>query len=299
MLTEVADPRALIVELGLDAPHDWIFVSAVVGMSMTLLADNPADPRVLIAHEGARFMFHFVGGAGSRARHPAAAEGGVSPDALRTAFTFAARDLLTGAVDQPGGWPSAATRAAWDSEGRPYIFIDTSPLESWQGCVDAGLLAHPESNDHVADLLWWAGPPRLSRHISHSCRLGRGQELWDRLRQGIGYDPEGHYIRRVLERMPSYVCEVGGAPVCWSTQHLNGSMGMIYTPEEHRRRGYARSLAAFQIDHNLRVGTSAIGPARACCHVVRGNTASETMLRELDGSSADQRIVWRSVHWPE
>jgi hypothetical protein len=68
---------------------------------------------------------------------------------------------------------------------------------------------------------------------------------------------------------------VDGEPVCWSATHLSGTMAMIYTPEEHRRKGYAKSLAAFQIDHMLEKD------GVACCHIISTNTASNELVKNF------------------
>jgi hypothetical protein len=88
------------------------------------------------------------------------------------------------------------------------------------------------------------------------------------LREGIHYDETGEYTRECLEKGPSFACEVDGEVVSCSCTHLSGSMGMIYTPQQHRRKGYGNSLAAFQVDYML----AHIGPA--FCHVNIHNEAS-------------------------
>jgi hypothetical protein len=70
-------------------------------------------------------------------------------------------------------------------------------------------------------------------------------------------------------------------------------MGMLYTPPEHRRCGYARSLWAFQIDAMLaRDGI-------ACCHVIDSNTPSMQLMHGLGGAQLHEPILWRMLYWPE
>jgi hypothetical protein len=84
----------------------------------------------------------------------------------------------------------------------------------------------------------------------------------------------------------------GWIPVCWSCTHVNGFMGMIYTPAALRRQGYARSLAAVQIDTMLaREGI-------ACCHVIDFNTPSMLLVQSMGGVCTPEAIVWRQVYWP-
>lgn len=202
--------------------------------------------------------------------------------------------IYLGELAENAGWPNESTKRDWARAGRPYIFMNSSPIAVWEAGLKAGFVK-PEDFEphHGANLYWFDGRPRFSYIIEHSCRLGRGMELYERLRSGIGYDEDGYYTRLVLQENPSFVCEVAGQAVCWSTIHLNGTMGMIYTPPEHRRYGYARSLACFQIDHVLRKH------GFACCHVNRENVASFTMLLELGATRDETEIGWRPLNWPE
>jgi hypothetical protein len=85
---------------------------------------------------------------------------------------------------------------------------------------------------------------------------------------------------------------VDSEPVCWSCTHLNGTMGMIYTPEQHRRKGYAKSLAALQID--TRLASDGI----ACAHVVDHNVASMGMMAGFGAERWEEALCWRAVYWP-
>jgi hypothetical protein len=203
-------------------------------------------------------------------------------------------DLFAGNIAPDSPWPSEATLRAWQRNGRPYLFMNSSPITVWEAGLYAGFLKPEDYLDrHTANLYWFSGRPRFSHLIQHSCRLGRGMELYERLRGGVGYDEDGYYTRLVLQESPSFVCEAGGEAVCWSTIHLNGTMGMIYTPPEQRRHGYARSLACFQIDHVLR------NLGFACCHVNSENVASYTMLLHLGAAKDATAIGWRPLEWPD
>ena len=156
---------------------------------------------------------------------------------------------------------------------------------------DAGFEVDLEDST-VANIWYLTGEPRYSHLVKHECRLGQGTELLELVKQGISYDPEGEYVRLCLEHGPSFVCEDRGEPVCWSATHLSGTMAMIYTPEEHRRKGYARSLAAMQIDYMLEhFGI-------ACCHIIDTNTASQKLVRQFGLKMLDFELVWRMAYWP-
>lgn len=242
------------------------------------LVDNPQSPNVLLAHEGAHFMM-------------AARDHSFWPAALD--------DLINGRVEQNPAWPDPLTEKHWkhsvEKENRPPgLFFDQAPLAAWEAAIAAGFIkdVQHDYNETYAHVWYAIGAPRFKDYIQHPCRLGDGIELLEFLKQGISYDKEGVYIRMCLENGPSFVCEIDGHPVCWSCTHLSGAMGMIYTPEEHRRKGYARSLAAFQIDHMLAKNVIAV------CHVIEGNTASQEMLRSIGFSRIEDPLIWRPVVWP-
>lgn len=207
-------------------------------------------------------------------------------------------DLLEGRVAGPSQWPPQHLRKSleWQAKHEGYcsLFLNTIPVNAHEAALNAGFLPHPEDKGSPpASLYYFRGEPRFSGLVRHPCRLGKGDELLELVKQGISYDEQGRYTRMCLQNGPSFVCEVDGEPVCWSCTHLNGTMGMIYTPEEHRRKGYAKSLAAIQIDHMLEK------EGFACCHIVEGNTASEEMVLGLGAQRDGTQYCWRSVLWPE
>ena len=242
------------------------------------LADDPEAPNVLIAHEGAHFMM----AARDHSYWPAAMD-----------------DLVNGRIVQDPAWPDPLTEKHWkygeEKEKRSKgLFFDQAPLMAWEAAIAAGFIKEVQHdyNETYAHVWFETGKPRFENYVLHPCRLANGLELLEYLKQGISYDQEGTYIRLCLENGPSFVCEIDGKPVCWSCTHLSGAMGMIYTPEEHRRMGYARSLAAFQIDHMLAKDGIAV------CHVIEGNTASQEMLRSIGFSRIEDPLVWRPVVLP-
>jgi len=272
MLHRLTDLRAAQEALGPPQPLDFTFRNFIQRPGVLLFAGRVEQPAAILALRGADMMLH------------------AQADEARPSVLD---DLLHLRFAEPGLWPDAAARRDWARAGKPYVFVNSSPVQVWEDGIAADFEQSPERKpDPGAHIYWWQGEPRLARELRHSCRLGRGMELWDKLRQGVGYDPEGEYVRTILQEKPSFVCEVGGRPVCWSTIHLNGTMGMIFTPPEHRRHGYARSLASFQIDHQLR------SFGFACCHVVADNVASYTLLLDLGATQEETRVVWRALNWP-
>lgn len=205
-----------------------------------------------------------------------------------------AEDLFHERIDCDPAWPTPGIKEDWEKHmlGKG-LWTNASPLVMWEFMEDAGF--EKDLNDeHFRHAYLWVveGEPQYADLVQHPCRLGEGEELWQELRQGIHYDPEGEYIKMCLQRGPSFVCEVGGKKVCWANTHLSGTMGMIYTPPEFRRMGYAKSLAAFQVDHMLHeFGV-------ACGHVVSTNIASQGLMMSLNARRINEPLVWRSMYWP-
>jgi len=240
---------------------------------INVLADDPADPHVLVAYAGTGFMFC---------------------GEIR-AFGPMMIDLLNGDVDVDGGWQSERLEINWGEHGQGGhgIFLNTAPYAVWRAGVLAGFEPNPDDSAGQVAYQWnWTGEPRFSHLVRHPCRVVHGLELFELMKRAVHYDPEGKYIRQCLENGPSFVCEVDGEPKCWSCVHLNGTMGMIFTPDELRRHGYARSLGAFQLDYMLE------HYGFAACHIIDFNTPSMNLVASLGAEITPEPVVWRVLWWP-
>lgn len=225
----------------------------------------------------------------------------------RDAYRRAMRDIFERNFEAGIIFPDEEMKRAWEhwSEGKPYIFVH-APFFAWKSGVEAGF--EPIWNKDIdekkkrrkmrmGDARTWyiTGKPRFRKFIRHPCRIiERGDELLPLIRKGVEYG-EGakDYLKACLLLGPSFVCEVDGEPVCWAGTHLSGTMGMIYTPPEHRRKGYAQSLAALQIDYMLEHFGIAVA------HVVYGNKASENLLKGFGAVHTKGTVTWRSLTWPK
>jgi hypothetical protein len=243
-----------------------------------LYADNIAAPRLLAHVHGPRLMLH-----GPR-------------DAVRR-LTAA---LLADPRGVLPGWPDAAARRAWktSASGRPFVRLNNS----YAGLRGELLRAGFESNQadwqqHQPHYLYWiTGRPRFARLVRHPCRLGAGQELHSLLVTGIPYDETGEYTRMCLEHGPSFVCEVSSrgrtVQVAWSCTHLSQAIGMIFTPEKHRGRGYGTSVTAFQTDYLLaRDGI-------AYAYVRWDNLASQAVFAKLAARRTREPLSGATFYWP-
>ncbi len=237
----------------------------------TLLVDDEAQPRLFIMRNKLRWSF-------------------VVPPELRAAVM---EDLLHQRIVQDPPWPDAATQAAWAEEpGRPRFHLTGTPLAVVEAGLSAGFEPNPEEHHQPHYFYCATGEPRFAQHVVHPIRLGVGQELHQYLKEGMGYDETGEYTQKCLDNGPSFVCEVDGQVVCASCTHLGGSMGMIFTPLEHRRKGYGRSLAAFQLDYML------AWKGEAFCHVNELNQASWANLDKIGMPRLPEALTWRTLFWP-
>jgi len=279
MLVQTHDPEKVIAAVAEEPAHAFILRYWMESLNREaqqpagfLLTDSPDDPTLLVLQSGAQIF--------ALARR---LEG----------YKRIAEDLLHERIRQTPPWPDEAAAGAWKhwllGKG---LFVNSSPLVLWEFMLAAGFESLGEEHAHHAYLWVVEGEPRFSRLVKHPCRVGEGEELWDELRRGIHYDPEGEYVRSCVRRGPSFVCEVGGEKVCWSATHLNGTMAMIYTPPEHRRKGYAKSLAAFQLDYMLREY------GLACAHVVSTNIESRNLMESLGARRIHEPCVWRVLYYP-
>lgn len=253
-----------------------------------LLVDDPLRPRLLAGVHGARITVH----------------------GPRREVQRLLRALAGGPRGPIPGWPDKYTREVWaaSEHGRPFFRLSQVYASFLDVASQAGLERLVEADEHQPHYLYWVtGQPRFAQLVRHACRLGVGQELHARLVQGIPYDATGEYTRRCLEAGPSFVCEVGTRaggpvdartripalePVCWSCTHLGGSMGMIYTPAEHRGQGYGTSLGAFQVDHMLaRDGI-------AWAQIRWNNTASQRIMDKFGAKRTHEPLSRAVYFWP-
>lgn len=210
-------------------------------------------------------------------------------------YESALQDLFDVKIKPFRVWPNDDTRDRWveRNDNQPYLRLEGHGERIHEVAHRLGLVQTVNKvEEDGAFFYYFTGEPRLADEIKHPCRVVKGLELWDLMRQGIDYDKSGEYTRQCLEAGPSFVCEIDGEPVCWSCTHAGRAVGMIYTPEEHRRNGYARSLAALQIDHMLKVD----GIAWAA--ILGTNTASQRLVESLGAKRMEGQMYWRRYNLP-
>jgi hypothetical protein len=204
-------------------------------------------------------------------------------------------DLLAGDLEPSGSWPDEEARKRWDKDSTSRrIELSAHGMQAIEEALALGFTDVTEERERQGGYYFEiAGKPRFANLIKHPCRVvNRGIELLELMKQATEYDESGEYTQRCLEAGPSFVCEVDNAPVCWACTHLNRLMGMIYTPPKLRRRGYALSLAAFQIDYMLR------HDGRAACVVMVHNKPSLEMMAVFGARRMKPPMYWRTLEWP-
>jgi GNAT superfamily N-acetyltransferase len=216
-------------------------------------------------------------------------------------FATALNDLISGNQQPQHSWPDERSRAMMTTLGADKIEFHLETVGK-AGHEALGTLGwEPVANEHhnMEDGFFGAyfycmtGAPRLGAEVRHAVEVHHGLNLYALMKQGVDYDSEGHYIRYCLSGGPSFLIrDAAGEPACWSCTHANRALGMIYTPPEHRRKGYARSLAAFQTDYML------LRDGYAYAAVLANNTASQGMMDSLGFPRMEPPMVGRAYRVP-
>jgi len=71
---------------------------------------------------------------------------------------------------------------------------------------------------------------------------------------GTHYKPSVNEVTKCLRLHPSSAVYVDGNPVCWCLVHAEGSLGMLYTVPQHRRKGYALQVMKDLTDKVIKRG---------------------------------------------
>ena len=205
--------------------------------------------------------------------------------------------ILAGGGDVPPEFPS---RGAWDSrppgDEHSYVFLNQAPSALARAAVELGFVHTGENSElEPAANLWYVeGEPGFAEFVRHECRVFHGRELFEVIKAGWPHGSEdGRYIKWCLDAGPSFACFDGGEIVCASSTHLSGTMGMIYTPEEHRGKGYATSLAAFQTGEMLRLNKIALA------HIWHDNYPSQSLVKKLGFKAHAGWFGWWRMRLPE
>lgn len=100
------------------------------------------------------------------------------------------------------------------------------------------------------------------------------------------------YVEASIANFPSTCVRFDGKPVAWAVGHDDGSFGMVYVMESHRRRGLARSCIVRMI-----AALRERGHPRPHVFIVNGNGASETLFARL-GFTPGPEVSWIVIFKP-
>ena len=96
-------------------------------------------------------------------------------------------------------------------------------------------------------------------------------EYWQLISEGTPYKASKQEIVPNLLTKPSSAIYVDGKPVCWCMLHTTGSLGMLYTLPEYRRKGMALDV---MVDLCRKVLAQGCKPF---AYIVKGNVASQQL----------------------
>lgn len=124
------------------------------------------------------------------------------------------------------------------------------------------------------DLFVWNGKP-LKREPK--CKIGTiGSDYAQTISDGTHYHADLDDIKKCLLLHPSAAAYVDGKPVCWCLLHQEGSLGMLYTVPEYRRRGYALEVMTALVQQVVERGDVPFA------YIVRDNVASQNLAAKYN-----------------
>lgn len=129
------------------------------------------------------------------------------------------------------------------------------------------------------DLYAWNGSPLNTSVIDCDIRpidLSYARQISD----GTPYHADLTDVRTCLTRHPSAAVYVNGKAVCWCLLHLEGSLGMLYTLPEFRRKGYALQVITALTQMVIDAGNVPYA------YIIEDNVASKSLAAKYNLSNA-------------
>ncbi|WP_202709839.1 GNAT family N-acetyltransferase [Sporosalibacterium faouarense] len=144
----------------------------------------------------------------------------------------------------------------------------------------------------------WINPCRLYYLPEDKLDRGLRKNKVERLRLNDAKIIDGFYeysnpgtlddIKNNIERRPSSAIYIGDELVSWVLVHNDNSMGIMYTKEEHRGKGYA-------IDVTIDLASKIIDNGDIpFVHIVEGNYKSEGLAAKCGFQKHDQ-VIWGGI----
>ena len=93
--------------------------------------------------------------------------------------------------------------------------------------------------------------------------------------KNTSYEIDEDYVLRCISIAPSVAVKENGELLCYMLVHLNGSIGMLFTHETHRKRGFASSAISCLTEKQIKKGNPIF------CYIVNENNDSRRVFERL------------------
>ncbi len=112
-----------------------------------------------------------------------------------------------------------------------------------------------------------------------------GREDACKVVKNTSYEIDEEYVLRCISSAPSVAVKENGELLCYMLVHLNGSIGMLFTHETHRKRGFASSAISCLTEKQIKKGNPVF------CYIVNENNDSRRVFERL-GFEHEAFVSW-------
>ena len=130
------------------------------------------------------------------------------------------------------------------------------------------------------DLFVWNG--KKIRHRPEYAVYPMEVEFTQKVCDAAHYHPSFDEVADCILNRPSAAIYVEDVPVCWCLQHLEKSLGMLYTEPAHRNNGYALEVMVALCNEIIEMGDIPFA------YIVKGNEASANLASKYNMVKAGQ-----------
>lgn len=124
------------------------------------------------------------------------------------------------------------------------------------------------------DLYVWNGKRIRQKH--QYAVYPMEEEYAQKVSDGTHYHASIAEIKDCIANRPSAAIYVDEVPVCWCLQHLEKSLGMLYTEPEHRHKGYALEVMTALCNEIIELGDVPYA------YIVQDNVASAALAAKYN-----------------
>ena len=124
------------------------------------------------------------------------------------------------------------------------------------------------------DLYAWNG--KRLRHRPQYAVYPMEVDFTQKVCDGAHYHPSFDEVADCILNRPSAAIYVDDVPVCWCLQHLEKSLGMLYTEPAHRNNGYALEVMVALCNEIIEMGDVPFA------YIVQSNAASASLAAKYN-----------------